>query len=305
MSDFDPELIVPLNAKVAEIDLAQTLGTLEDTYAVIDGAFWPELPMTLQQAGVFARSLFVGAGRDVELAGPWLAAMPGSGERKAVLSVVGVQPAAVFWSWADGEASLWKHLRSLQQVQIPAVEATTGRATETVLFRHWDPRVMTLMLPLLRGEQIARVFGRARAIVARASDGVVHRAAFDPTEAATPRGMLRLSAEQMTGLQARMLERSHRRIARYLREVLPDGGSGRSDAELHRLVTLSDVTGRGYGLQSEQAHGRWAYLMTITDLKIATMPEVRSFMAEPGADPDTQVRRLMLAGMMAANAKAG
>ena len=57
---------------------------------------------------------------------------------------------------------------------------------------------------------------------------------------------------------------SRRKIMTYLRDVDPDGIRTLPDDALHRHVLDYEATGDSIGLQSERAHMKCAYLMSIT-----------------------------------------
>ena len=121
-------------------------------FAVLDGAFFDNLPNALMRMGISYRSLFrETTDPSLQLAGPWLVDLRQSDENEhddipsantetmsvanqektvqlriarsahAVLDLVGHCPGLVFWSGNEtlDEGALWKHLRSLNQVRVP------------------------------------------------------------------------------------------------------------------------------------------------------------------------------------------
>ena len=76
--------------------------------------------------------------------------------------------------------SLYGHLRRLNLARIPAWAAAgkagpepgvdADRGYEAVLFRHWDPRVLGALLPVLDEGQFARVVGPAAELCFFAAD---------------------------------------------------------------------------------------------------------------------------------------
>ena len=86
--------------------------------------------------------------------------------------------ACPWWAWPHGSEALWRHLKRLNLVEIPAHrdEPIVGRRqigainraakTETVVFRHGDPHVIRLLMPILSPVQKALLFGGAAAIIA-------------------------------------------------------------------------------------------------------------------------------------------
>lgn len=273
-------------------------------FAVLDGAWFDDLPRLCRGAGLFARSLFLDhADAEVEKAGPWLIALgqaPDATER--VLTLVGEEPAAVYWCCAAGEAVLHRHLRTLNMARIPRWAADGGTAPPSdgsgleplpVMFRHWDPRVLGATMPVLDPAQFARMLGPAGEIVFLAEDyGGVRRVVADPAFPPAPAGMLTIRSEQIAALNERRLSASHRRIAAYLREVAGSEVGTASDAALHTHVVVSDRVGRGLGLAGEAAHSRWALLMLLSQGRIAGHEPTRAFLTQGGDPPDQQVRHL-------------
>ena len=141
-------------------------------FAVVDGARFENLPALCKAHRLFARSLFLDhADIEVEKAGPWLiglAQAPDATER--LLGLVGKEPAAVYWCCDMGEAILYRHLRTLNMARVPSWSAdgeagppdpSAATTYQTVMFRHYDPRVLGSIMPVLDAAQFARVLGPA------------------------------------------------------------------------------------------------------------------------------------------------
>ena len=285
--------------------LAHTVRRLPTpAFAVLDGALWDDLPRELGQAGLSGRSLFLGAGTETEAAGPWLVAMGRrDGDVETILALVGERPAAAYWGCSAGEVALYRHLRTLNQMQMtrpapesPGEQAVSSPVAEVVLFRHWDPRALGCVLPLLDEFQYARLLGPAEEVAVL--DPVplgglgVRRAVRLPDLPMAPRGRLTLDAEQIAALDETMQERSRRRVAAYLRDAAPELTGSLSDAALHGRVRQCQATGTALGLSSERAQMKWAYLMVLTDGRAAGTPEVVRFIRS-GPSPDAQVDEAM------------
>lgn len=58
-------------------------------------------------------------------------------------------------------------------------------------------------------------------------------------------------------------------------------------------IAMSDRSGRELGIESESAHGKWAYLMLMSHGRIARSPDARGFIARGDRSPDTQVSQLL------------
>lgn len=277
-------------------------------YAAVDGAQWTNLPGTLADVGLSGRSLFLGAGSQVELAGPWLVCLePPAEKAEAVLSLVGEKPAAVFWRCGAGEAALWRHMRTLNQIEMPRTEQTAGdgdaeqnapSGMEIVFFRHWDPRSLGAILPLLDEAQFARVLGPADEVLfcdPRSLGGLgTRRAVRTPQLTALPHGRLRLTAAQVEALGATMQERSRRRICHYLRQAAPEQVGTLAEAELDATVASSVKEAHDMGVSGEVSVGLWAYMRATSANDLSRETMVHRFMADPrqGVSPDARMQSL-------------
>lgn len=268
-------------------------------FVVIDGALLHGMPGVAAKADVFPRSLFVEHDDpDTVQAGPWFAALD---ERHLanLLRIEGIGTAAVFWGGAVDEATVFRHLRSINLVDIPrpadAPPDPFAADPETVLFRHWDPSVMALTLPMLEPGQRARLFGPmdAIALYAPALGGV--RDARRRVEWPEPdRGRIRISAGQMDRIAAAMTDRSRRTIAAFLRDAAPAYTGGKDDQALMGFIADSDISGRALGLTTERGLARWAYLMLVSGGAIATIDPARVFLTALPGPPDERIGALML-----------
>ena len=201
------------------------------------------------------------------------------------------------------EAALYRHLRGLGMVEIPATRPGTppapdgasedGEGVEAVLFRHADPHVLLHLLPVLDPARRARIFGGARAlvVVARRAGGLRH-ALVPPGLPPAPPGLLRLTPEQYEALTRSRVAASHDRIAAFLRRNLPPQLAGMTDADLHETVVRAEPVGRSLGLRSEKALARWSYLMLLSGGQVAAMPEVRAALRD-SPDPEVGVKALI------------
>ena len=170
---------------------------------------------------------------------------------------------------------------------------------EAVMFRHADGNVLAEVLPVLDAAQFSRVFGSAKALMFLApdhpaSDGSPIRRAVLPADAppALP-GLLKLSMDEMRGIEAARLERSRRKVGGYLRDVDEQAISGMSNTQLYELVRQYESDGNALGLRSERAHMKWAYLMSVSDGEIAKRPETRQFFLESSKHPDDRIDDLL------------
>jgi Domain of unknown function (DUF4123) len=296
-----PALDLPDPANVART-LQVTLSEMpQPLFAVLDGALFDDLPSDLLGAGFSCRSLFLEHGdEEVERAGPWLFALEDVRARAHAEALAIAQPCAVFWSCAQGEMALWRHLRTLNEVLIPLESEGEGPQPDTppgherVMFRHWDPNVLAAVMPQLDAEQFARIFGPCAYILINAPDhGGLKRIPRPDALPPAPHGPLRLSPEQMEGLKAAMVHSSRLRIARYLKRNVPEHFSGIDDEFLWGAAVASEKTADELGIETERGRARWAYVMMLSDGKAADVKEVRGFIRSGPASPDEQVSALM------------
>ncbi len=270
-------------------------------FAVIDGSQVTDIAALLRQADLSARALFLEqADPAIVAAGPFLAPVDGT-RLDRLLQIPGIEAACVFWGGAVAEPVLFRHLRSLNLARIPAAE---GAAPEMVLFRHYDPAVIAVILPVLRPAQRARMFGPMQSMALSTPDtGPLEASARADWPAAEP-GWLTLDAAQMAAVTTAMRARSHRSIARYLRDTMPDRTAGFDDAALLRGIATADHEARGWGIVTEAGIGRFAWLMFATEGKFAEAQGARAYVTQGDAAPDRKLRRFMdaMAGHIAARA---
>ncbi|MGK9233719.1 DUF4123 domain-containing protein [Inquilinus limosus] len=274
-------------------------------FAVLDGGQFEDLPGQCRHEGLFVRSLFLDhADEEAEKAGPWLVALDQEPKAIAkVLALVGNKPAAVFWSCDDGEAALHRHLRTLNMVRIPdwaalgmANPPDPGKPTvhDSVMFRHWDPRVLGDIVPVLDPEQTARVLGPAGEIAYVAGDyGGLKRVIREPDLPPAPRGMLTIRADQIEVIDARRRAAYYRRMSVHLRDMAPEETSGMSDDEVHDRVLRYEASGRKLGLTHERALSIWGFLMIASGERFELLPEVREFLRLGPGTPDENVETLL------------
>lgn len=143
-------------------------------HAVVDGAHFNNLPQSIQDADLDFRPLY--HGRNTH-SGPHLIHPRNATEIEQVLDIVGDLPAVVWWDWPDdmqdSDAAIFQHLRRLGMIEVPAEHLPRSRGEQTVsgpeyqqiLFRHADPRVLSIMLPELEEDQWRQLMGAAYALI--------------------------------------------------------------------------------------------------------------------------------------------
>lgn len=286
-------------------------------FAVVDGGQFDDLPFLLTTAGLIGRPLYLeGGSPDNQAAAGFLVALEHEGKLRALLDLLAARPAAVFWSWQNGAGALYRHLRTLNLVEIPneAGEIPEDQvepdpeavpAFETVLFRHWDPNVLSALLPLMTPEQRARFLGAAGGIALFAPDHGGLKAGPRPAGLPpSPHGYLRFDAAQMAALRDARTDASHARIAVYLREAAPDQTAGMDDPALLAFVQAMQGQANAHGVETERGIAKWSYMAIITDGRFIDQNGVKAFIADPLGTPDRQVS-LLLSSLAAAAHRLG
>ena len=305
----------------------------EPSFAVLDGALFQNLPAALLETRLDATPLYRTTSSERIAAAPHLVKLsrritdpeataeneaPRSDVLTALRRIVGTAPTPVIWQGV-GYNALFRHLRGLNMVEVPrgtdrptgpdyAVTAPSGGSPtapsgdgfELVTFRHGDANVIAQTLPAFDLHQWSRFLGPAAAIVFEPTDdwGEVAGAhlAPRPAELPPPRvGWLRLDGETMERVRECRLDRSARRITRYLRKHADQPTAEFDDAELAALTKTYMREAEQYGVQTEAGLGRWCYLQFTTRGQLTWDPSVRSVMSahEPSVSPDERVRLIL------------
>jgi hypothetical protein len=253
-----------------------------DVYAVIDGGRFDDIDQALAKAGLAGRALYLeGADPATRAAAGYLVALLEQSDLRAVVELAGGREALVLWSWPAGFMALYRHLRTLNLVEMPtrahsASPAADGDLSapqdhETVLFRHWDPKVLAAVLPLLAIEQQARFFRASQGVVVHAhGQSTVFRAPLQAPDRTG--GRLRFSPAQMQGLQAARAATMALRVETYLREFLPDHCAALNQRDLIEFCRTTVAEGISLGIEQEGAHCRWAYLQLSTHRRMLELP---------------------------------
>lgn len=155
-----------MNEEQAAALMQLIAGLPADHYAVVDGARFDDLPGTLTELGLAPRPLYLeGADPQAVANGPYLMPLSDMRQASAVLRMIAGQPAAVFWSWPGGMDGLYRHLRGLNAVQVARTARPVGPEDyETLLFRHYDPNVLGLMIEVMDEGQRRTLLGSSPAI---------------------------------------------------------------------------------------------------------------------------------------------
>ncbi len=269
-------------------------------FSVLDGGCFENLEDDFNEVGVPCRSLFrEGGDREMRRDGPWFVNVRERAAREHVEGLALEMPCAVFWSCPDGEEVLWRHLRTINEILIPDQNApgndgAYGKSVkyERVLFRHWDPTVLSDLLPVLTPEQLARFFGPAPVILFNTTEERgLKRAMRSGGLPRPPTGPLRLTNEQIDRLEEAIRNKSARSIAEYLRETAPEVVDDIDDAELHRQVGKARVSGNKLGLHTDEDLGDWAFLYVASRGEVALDRKLVNYV-KSGAGGDSRDLKL-------------
>jgi len=267
-------------------------------FAVVDCARFDDAPALFARMGLRTLPLFLDRpNRASAPANPLMIPLDRV-ELNLLAAAPRIETACVLWNGPPDELLVLHHFRTLNRVRIPAQEpaAPGGGATEMVLFRHWDPSVLALLSPLLDAGQRARLFGPLHQMTLFSADaGRVLQASVQHDGGPADRGSLALSSDQMTQITAAMRTRSHRQIARYLRETAQAQTAAMSDPALLDHVAGAEAVAKTWGVRTEAGFGRFAWLMLATQGGLVQMPEARSYITGDGSPSDGRVRQVMSA----------
>lgn len=245
---FSEAIDRPSQAAAVPASLGQRLNELQPEaahlFAVLDGAQFDNLPHALLLGGFNSRSLYLDRGdNDPEqlVTAPqllWLDETAGPTSRRpfakvieALLKLTEGGPGAVFWLCRAGGDRLYRHLRGLNMVELPASalsqadHAGADTAFAPALFRHADANALAQTLPCFDTHEAARFFGPAERIIAAPAPewqgGAPLLDLSSPTVAGRSRalGLMRLSSATMARVEAL-------RTTQLRRQMVADLGEG-------------------------------------------------------------------------------
>ena len=273
-------------------------------FAAMDGAHFDDIQSEMGRKNIPCKSLFLGAGRETELNGPWLVSLLDEDSEQYVASIAAERPCAVFWSCPDGEDALYRHLRSLNEVLIPksALPKDTtkpgviaAKDYARVFFRHYDPNVLGELIPSINAAQFARFLGPAREVVWYAPDYGGRRSAINEDDLPeAPRGALKLEETNIKEMERRRLEGLRRWRVAYLKDCAPEQAAGKSDAELARFVIDEERKITAYGVKGQDKIAMWTYMQFTCPTDLNTDTGVRKYLSnkEHKVSPDQRVEHL-------------
>ena len=103
------------------------------------------------------------------------------------------------------------------------------------------------------------------------------------------RGTLHWDRKIRDAIRDRRIAVFEKRVEAYLRDVAPERVEALEPSAFTALLARAMKTATALGIITEAGYCRWAYLMLITDGKVADSPEVIDYIGEEGSTPDEQV----------------
>ncbi len=269
-------------------------------FAVLDGGYFDDLEDELADADISGRSLFLkGGDENMRRDGPWLVPLNNRRAREQIEELALDKPCAVFWLCPEGEQALWRHLRTINEIRIPderflanAESSDLAIKYERVLFRHWDPSVLSTVIPLLTTEQLVRVFGPATAVLINTPGGP-KRALRPKDSPKTLRGMLVLGADQLSALHADRRTAYCDRMSSILKTMAPEQTAGMTQEGLDERILQYEASGNQLGLTQERSLSIWGFLMLSSGDRFENQPEIRRFIQSGPGTPDENVEMLL------------
>ncbi|QDH17380.1 DUF4123 domain-containing protein [Swingsia samuiensis] len=260
-------------------------------FIAMDGAQFDNLPNLLRKNKIFFKSLFLDRKPgSVGRSGPFLATIaPHQGE--FFLSLPDVLNGSVFWNAQCSFDTFYRHLRTLSLVRIPSQSEEKSK-TRMVVFRHFDPKTIALILPIMTLPQRARFFGPAQSLLISVPEGVLEakrRSNWPEPE----KGFLSFDQEKMNLITDAMKLRSHHKIAKFLRDTAPDQTKDMNDEALLKFVERSEEESKIFEVTTEAGKGRFAWLQLMSHEKFSKDPAIITYMKSVRHDPDLGLKHLI------------
>jgi len=288
------------------------VGRRSQIFAVIDAAHFEYLQDTLTNARLRFDPLYLDEVDNAAIAsGPHLVHVTGPSQIAKLREIVGEAPACVWWVWPDDRdagSAILRHLRGLNMVEIPAdrfdsadvyddmgQKQEPGAGYETVLFRHGDTNVISMALPVLYQDQVARFFGAAVAVVVDAPDYGGTRSYEKPDDLSSARrGFLRFSHQQYEALYGTRVDAMSFDVERYVRTATPARSGEHNSSDFDKAISESLKAGRRLRLRSKGAYCRWGLLYFTSDGRIEKSEKFNRLMVDDrdGSTPDQRLQRV-------------
>ena len=305
--------------------LKATLLKLErPIYAVLDGAKFNDLPALLFDNDLSHKPLYRDMGselREVELTTPqfvrfdrwkyWENDLTPTQRLESLLEIIEDISAAVFWEYDGEPKTLFKHLRTINNIMIPRDADTppmpdpldpegetfgNTASHQQVLFRHADANVMAQVLPCLNPQQLTRTLGPARSVIFApepewgAGEDIMQIA--NPKDTYNPTHPLKLSNPDMDRLEKRRKECLTYQTMVFLEDNAADKMETISKAEIITLIQESQTSADELGITASETREFWAYLALKTQKASLTANNVSSYIKRQPRDIDQVILEL-------------
>lgn len=293
-----------MSADDALFHAAEALGP--ELFAVVDGGKFDDVGQALASVGLSGQPLYLeGADPGVRAAAGHLVTLADRRDLRAVIEIARPREALVIWSWPSGSMALYRHLRTLNLVEIPNEARAEAEAAgedvsampeyEPVLFRHWDPNVLAELLPLLEPSQRARFLGAATGLALDTADVGGAKASFkpaNPVSFAEP-GILRIRPEQADLLAQARQEALYREIAADLRKATPMEVFSGSHADLQAFVRQQHPRATSNGLHDSHSLAMFCMVHLLVPTDRWPMLQIEQYLsdADYAADPSARMQR--------------
>ena len=262
------------------LNLRSVLTSQTPIYAVLDGAKFDNLPELLFDNDFAYKPLYRDMGselRDIERTTPqfvrfdkwdyWENELSPAQRLERLLDVIDDLSAAVFWAYDGEPKTLFKHLRTINNIMIPRDADTPpmpdpldpdgetfGNTTthQQVLFRHADANVMAQVLPCLSDPQITRIMGPADGVIFAPdpewASGEDIMTVTNPKDTYNSTHPLKLNNPDMDGIEKRRLISLKYSTRRFLRKKFPDHVKHLNDQELYKQINDLDDQAESFDL---------------------------------------------------------
>jgi hypothetical protein len=105
--------------------------------------------------------------------------------------------------------------------------------------------------------------------------------------------MLRIRQQQFDQLTTETLKNFRTRVAKYLREHLPEQTAKLSERELGEKIISWQERAVRYDINTERAIAKWCYMAVVGGDEFDTIPEVESYLKRETPPPAAKVDALM------------
>lgn len=294
-----------------------------NVFAVIDGAQFDDLPMTLFDGNFIHRSLYLDRGNgtaDQMRTAPQLVWLNRTSDQKddirdveskidervldKLFDLLSGRPAAVFWQCEAGADVLYRHLRGINRVLYPK-KAYMGRDTdipesgfEMVTLRHADANVMTQISSAVDWNGLSRLLGPAETMLFTPEEdwsGKPMRVQRHDEMPVAHNGPLRIGRIELRNMARARFEWLTRRTINYLGEYAPAHTQSVSEARLKADVEAWLREAQTSGVTEEPAFRKWCYLQTLHEGRLQQSQFAADFKAHryTAVSADERVHQMM------------